>query len=580
MTRMRLLVGMLAAAGLALFVGFLVLRAYAPVILVPNSIPVYAPVDAALREELRALAVNRDPTPPRDYAATARRDLERTADNELRPWTHDNAKGWVPRVLLAKLAVGGPGTIAEVNEYLLAQTPWGTPGSSWELHTGDYDFTEKYLIQMVYLFGDDPERLYPETVRHLLDVLIVEHGTEQQLMVPETWDAVYDTENHILMREVTRYLRNQWLWNRGEQRPETDNAGSGFTEWMLEYLNGIRTQGFYEFNSPTYASHAMYPIMHLATWAEPPELRGLAIRVLDDKFARAAWSTLPGPGEQPLLMRSVPFRRRFEDFDKRKLDLFSSSQWLRYWAGDPDSAEPGYGAHPMVLLTGYRPPERVVELAHQKPGDYFLRIGHAQQGCPEVVSGGRRFVLSGGGAYHGELQKTIPRPVVLLLQDNAKTVDECFHIPGGGDWTSWNTTGVYRQIAVANAPVVAPERYEPYLSSGGWSVYAVQPTPESDDVDLVVTYSAERFGLLAVLPGGDESPLEVFESMRRANPHGATLRRSFQWPFSIGTAWTGTRVAYDVQAAAGEWVIESADGETFNRSYEGWPLFDLVQSSD
>jgi len=148
-----------------------------------------------------------------DLAVPAIQDIINIwADKELPTWDKDGAKVNAPRILLARLIKGVD--IEEVNDYLLneATEAWSESGSTWFLRPeGDYDFTEVPLTAILYKFGDRPDILYPETKEHLLHTLLIESGDVVRYYVPGSMDIVPDTENHLLMTEGSRYLKNQWL---------------------------------------------------------------------------------------------------------------------------------------------------------------------------------------------------------------------------------------------------------------------------------------------------------------------------------------------------------------------------------
>jgi len=66
------------------------------------------------------------------------------------------------RVLMAKLWMKKD--LEEVNKTILNTKVRGVSGSRWKMNPkGDYDFTETVLITILYLFGDKPDILFPET---------------------------------------------------------------------------------------------------------------------------------------------------------------------------------------------------------------------------------------------------------------------------------------------------------------------------------------------------------------------------------------------------------------------------------
>ncbi len=107
--------------------------------------------------------------------------------------------------------------------------------------TGDYDFTLRGLIPIVYQFKDKPWILSPAAYKRLVDVILDQKGdqplTEFSLGICGEHG---ETENHILMTESSRYLTNQLylqeLQASGKYDWHYDNARNGMTTWMLNHL--------------------------------------------------------------------------------------------------------------------------------------------------------------------------------------------------------------------------------------------------------------------------------------------------------------------------------------------------------
>lgn len=530
----------------------LALRLAGPYVFVVNSIPWTAPVTT---EELAAveaaldcprMASGGDLTPLiADYAAGELGDWRRTG------------KGGAPRLMLAKLWTGRD--IAEVNAYLQAATPWSVTGSSWELNRGDYDFTLTILTTILYMFGDDPERLYPETVDHMLRVLLVEEGGRPKLKVPRTLGMLFDTENHVLMTESSRYLKNQWLRAHGSKDPKHDNARNGFGDWMAAYLNHLRIHGFHEFNSVPYLQYAMHPILNLEAFAEAQEIAALARSVLDGLAWRYAWGSLD-------LRQCAPFRRQPQYLGDLRLDLNRLNAAMAVWTGlASDQIDRGrfheFGM--LVAMLPYRPPEDIRPWLREKPTPYLARIGNGRVAVPEIHSGGPAYLISAGGACPGPFSQVIPRPTALLLDDGARNLNGVFHIPGAGAWHAWNNTGVHHRFACGNQPVRTPEGLQAAAQSGNWRVFL----PSSPRPIAVAVFNQEDFGLMALFPNHEAPPDALLQALIAVNPDEDRLRRRFQWPGEAGSV-----IEYNPWAPVGEWVIMRVDGVATDRRYAAWPL--------
>ena len=139
------------------------------------------------------------------HSRTSRQIIEHWADQPLVDWA-ENGKVSMTRAVLAKLLTARD--VEEVNRYLLAAHPYAGSGSSYELRPkADYDFAEIVLVGLPFLFADEPEVLWPETIEHIVHALLIERGYRIRWTVPGSLGTVRDTENHILMTEGTRALR-------------------------------------------------------------------------------------------------------------------------------------------------------------------------------------------------------------------------------------------------------------------------------------------------------------------------------------------------------------------------------------
>jgi hypothetical protein len=151
-------------------------------------------------------------------------------------------RGNTPRILLAKLLLKQD--IKNVNKAIQQMRVRGVTGSHWALNPkGDYDFTLMPLTTILFLFDNQPDLLYPKTKDHLINTLLTEEGGKYRRATPRTFGLVADTENHILMTEGSRYLKNRWkmlhgnLWD-AQFVVESDPALEPFTERFENLLAG------------------------------------------------------------------------------------------------------------------------------------------------------------------------------------------------------------------------------------------------------------------------------------------------------------------------------------------------------
>lgn len=528
-----------------------------PDLLVLNSRPGHVPLDDDRRAALAAAAAR--PRPPA-HPDTAPALLESYASRPLPDW-REQSKVTAPRALIARLALGRD--IPEVNAYLLAARPTALTGSTSVLGKGDYDFTLVPLTAMLHLFGDRPDRLHPETVRHLLDTLLVLEGGTPRLTVPRTLGRVYDTENHLLMSESSRYLKNQWLRAAGSADPRHDNAANGLRDWLAGYLNHLVEDGFHEFHSVPYEGYALDPILNLHAFAEDGDIRHLATALLD----RAAWEYALGSLG---FRQCVPHRRQMKYAGDPGLRINSLHGVARVWGATPASpiTDEVTRAHQALLaaLLPYRPPADTLAWMRGAPRHYFARVGHRHDGSPCLHSGGPGYLLSAGGTARGWWRRVVPRPTLLLLDDGATNLADCLHLPGAGHWTRWNNTGVHARFACGPRPPAVPASWTPAAEGGGWRVY----TPPTAHGLHVAVHAADDAGIIALFPDQIRGAEETLAAVRQANPDPARLRRAYTWP-------GGPTLEYDLRARGGTWVMARVDGAPLDRNHGGWPPDPVIE---
>ncbi|HQH52993.1 MAG TPA: tetratricopeptide repeat protein [Candidatus Hydrogenedentes bacterium] len=498
------------------------------------------------------------------FTAAGQTWLEQWASNPLPDWQHA-AKVTAPRVCLAKLALGRD--VPEVNVYLQSQVPSRNSGSSWRLgplqHAGDYDFAEVTLTTLLYVFGGDPDRLYPETVDHIVNVLLIEEGGKARVKVPGSYGMVIETENHHLMTEGSRYLKNQWLFSHGNTDSKYNNQANGLETWLKGYLQQMIDEGVYEFNSQPYIGYTIQALLNLEAFPDSSEITSRARYVLDIINYQYALGSLD-------LRRLAPFRRQTRHAEDTALNHDYNTEVMSVWTSRPAGGSPDASMHAndgtqgiIAELCPYRPPDDVLTWTIDKRADYFVQFGRGPYASPELYSGGPGYLLSAGGVHRGKRSMIAARPISLILNDGATDLMQCFHIRGKGNWEDWNNTGVYRHFACGTEPVAVPEQYAPAAQAQGWAVFRPEAAPELS----IAVFSADDFGLIALFPGETLLPQSLLEELQTVNPDAQTLKHTFHW-------LDGRSLSYVPNAPKGTWVIESVDGVSVDRDYDSWPHVD------
>lgn len=483
----------------------------------------------------------------------------------IKSWSEKDFPDWktkgkidAPRIMLAKLLTHTD--VEKVNQYMLDKTPWGTNGTDWALNpNGDYDFSEVPLVTILYLFGDRPELLYPATQENLLNNLLTHSGNKTHERTPRMMGMMRETENHVLMGETSRYLKNQWLQEHGDTSWLNDNQRNGINAWWMACLNQKLERGFHEFNSNPYSGFSLTALFTFHTFCHNKELKEKCGEVLNDVFRLYANGSLK-------LRRHPPIRRQARHAADENFSfdpVTSIVKMLLSKDKNHSSIHPSpehYLYAILTLLSDYKLPASTIELLDGKKTDYFMKKGHGYHSCPQIYSGNADYLLSGGGAERGAASLISARPIVLFLNDSATELKQCFHLPGKGKRSHWNLTGVHKQFACANQPVVIPAQYKPEYEQSGWMVFK----PYTSKNFYVLVYNSVNFGLLAVIPQSNMNPKDLVAKAIALNSSG-DLKQVAILPFA-----EPLKIQYKVNAPNSKWVIESVNGEVQNRKVDKW----------
>ncbi len=484
------------------------------------------------------------------------------ADSLYQSWKEDSTGEWsfekkmeLPRTLLARLLAKK--NIAEVNRQILTLKPWGTPGSKWWLNPkGGYDFSATTFATILYLFDEKPEILFPEAKKHLVEILLNDEGEGYSEAVPGTLGRIIDSENHILMAQGSKYLKNRYLMLHGSQDARYDNEKNGLEAGLLAKLKELTTMGLYEFNSVPYLGYTLAALLNLEAFGTE-NIRNASREVLDYlSFSYALGSYQ--------LNYYPPFRRRYERAKNSSLSKDYQTVFMKTWLSyHPDiqkisRVESGESHALIAACMPYRPADEVIDLIFGKNPGYFVKLGHGSDGSPEIYSAGPGYLLSAGGVNRGKWSNIVARPVCLFLEEGAGEITELVHLKGKGkDFMQWNNTGVYRDFACTNGTLFVPGKYQPAATNAIWKVYLV------NDTLSFATHSAEGFAIIALFR--NRKPRDLADQLIKNNPDPKKLQKKFHSP-------VGSFLEYDVNSPNDQWVITGVDGQPTDRDFGQWPL--------
>ncbi len=468
-----------------------------------------------------------------------------------------NQKGIVQNIILARMMLKK--SIPEVNQTLLKFKVWGISGSTWALNKkGDYDFTLTNLTTILWLFGEKEDVLFPETREYLINTLLSEEGGNFRYGVPYSLGLWKDTENHILMTEGSRYLKNRWIMLHGNNSEKYDNIKNGMEGKLLAFLDEMRVNGLYEFNSLPYVGYTLVALLNMEAFGSE-KLSAKAREVLD----YMNWCYALGSYK---LKHYPPMRRRYEKAFIQKLLTDYHSAFMKSWLSY--SPVKKFDTHVykaevhslMGVCIPYQPADEVIKTIFDKGNGYFVKLGHGKNSCPEIYSAGKHFLISAGGANRGENSIIVARPVCLFLNDTASVLANVFHLAGpGNDFRQWNNTGVYRNFACAAGPVSVPEGVKPFQVKNNWSVYLMK------DSVAVAVFSIGKLGIMVVTE--NQSPVDFLENIVRLNSDSRKLDHQFTMP-------DGTKIEYDVNSPKDKWVVQAIDYKPVDRMYDRWALIE------
>lgn len=472
----------------------------------------------------------------------------------FRNWSFED-KMDLPRTLLAHLLASNE--IPEVNRMMMSMKPWGRYGSKWLLNPkGGYDFSATALTTILYLFDNKPEILYPETKNHLVKVLLNDQGEGFSDAVPHTLGRIKDSENHVLMSQGSKYLKNRYIMMHGNHEAKFNNEQNGMENGILDKLKELSEMGLYEFNSIPYLGYTLAALLNLEAFGSE-NVKKASRDVLDYlcfSYAIGSYHYQYFP----------PFRRRYEKAKSEALSKDYQTVFMKTWMSfhptikftpHMDSGE----SHALIAACmPYRPADEVISLIFNKTPGYFARLGHGSGSSPELYSAGPGYLLSAGGVNRGKWSVIVARPITLFLNDNATVLADLFHVAGtGNDFMKWNNTGVYANFACAAGLVAVPEGFKPLSENEQWKIFG------SGDSLLIAVHSSAEIGILAIFE--KQNPQELAKKLIEANPVPEKLKSQFQFP-------AGSKIDFDVKAPKNKWVIKAVDGKSLDRDFDCWPL--------
>jgi len=450
--------------------------------------------------------------------------------------------------------------VPQVNAFLMTLKQWSDHGTTSVFHkSGDYDFTEITFCSLLYLFGDKPDLLYPETREHILQYLITNSGAKTSLRMPGFKWLMRETENHILMGEVSRYLKNQWLHEHGDTSFAFDNHRNGIEAWMLNHLDEKFRGGFYEFNSDPYSGYSMQALLTLFSFTHSDTVRHAANKLLNEVMYEYSLSSINES-------RYTVFRRQFHRAGELPFDGDPISSIVRVLVSRKtgEKFKVRSKQHGLItLLLHYRLNDALAGLLTATKKNYFALLGHGRMGAPEIYNGGNDYVLSAGGLQRSFTSQLGARPNMLLLNDHVGNRDSCFYLCDKGKMKRWNNTGVYRNFACSDQPAHIPPQYKPVLEKGGWQLYH-----DPSGALKIFIYSAKNVSLLFVSKDSTQTDAQALDGLIGANGK-LNLKKQCMLP-GLGA------ISYHLHSPKNKWVISAVNGKKTDRLFDKWKRLNVT----
>lgn len=474
------------------------------------------------------------------------------ANKPLGDWP-EHAKVREPRIIIARLLLGQ--NVDSTLAYLRTWRPHGKPGSTGPFNKhGDYDFTEinhAYLLSAPQLDGT----LTDDFRQFIADSLIVENGPKPSLRMPGTAKLLYDTENHVLMKEGSRHLKLQWLAKRNSAY---DSDYTTHAEILMGLLEEHLCTGSFEFNAVPYMGYTLSALFVLHNGTTHAGVKARAQALLDHLFLAFAYGVYADK-------HAGPFRRRAERGRRPELDTHPGlAVWRTLQAKYRAEAVTqrlarGADHQALIALVNSYVPGSAVWDAFENPALGYARLGHGPKSSPEIYTRGEGWLLAGGGSFRGRGHQVVPQPLLLLVQDTTRLKAQQLRVPLPEKNFKVNYTGVWKNLAVADQNWIIPARFTVVQTTGNWQLVEL-----TGNQVYAAVYNAEKLGVLVVLNGEASLARSGFAQLVERHP-------SLRAQGAVSLPFRGDVIGYKVQARRSRWVIKHVNNQAPDRRFWRWP---------
>ena len=504
------------------------------------------------------------------------------------------------RTMLARMILQKD--LAAVSENILRENfkPWQM-GTDFSLplglceREGDYDFVLQSLIKMAYLNRGSATPLLNQAAQNKLELILLNESGEPwngKIDLKNCFGlTITDTENHILMVNVARYLTNQLLLTQSDlsARALYDNSQNGFDRWMSEHLAQFLREDFSEFNSRPYAGYTLLALANLYDYAQNSDVKNRAKMVLDYLHIRMAVHSRG-------LLRYPPFRRQKKYRDSEDINagdaaimrfLLHSGNYKLTSFFNSESQFVGDPYHVFMAATeSYRPPEIAYKIIFDVNTESQQFLKHAGV---EINYSSTSFLITAGGVRRGFADAGTGEndaqavATTVIPTNGSNKLSQLFHIKGVNDSLYRNNLCVHRNFA-CGANVHVPKSMKACeVRKGRWSFFDTKQCSPSDRIFLAVyrdkneNADEKNFGFFEVHePNIDFS--EFIDKVTTQNPRRYRADPTGVWKYISSR---GELIEFKIiETSLKHYPIISADGKKMNTILANWPLAqgDIINS--
>jgi hypothetical protein len=343
---------------------------------------------------------------------------------------------------------------------------------------GDYDFVLMGLIKMAYLDEKAGQTLLtPAARRKLRYELLSLKGNYHHIKFTLRncpFVKIQDSENHILMSEISRYLTNQLLFKETSD-PQYDNEKNGFNAFLLNHLSQFLRIDFDELNSRPYQGFTLIALANLYTYGENAKVKTMSQMILDYLSAKAA---VQSKG----LRRLTPFRRqKIHRSPENLLEADNTMVWYSFHTGnsqymtmDKDTHINDY-VYFMGAMDDYEVPALILDLFYKTPAPLFQKVKGRDV---EIYFSSENFVLSAGGrhrkvfGYFTRDNDVWSMPTSIIPRTYGMKVSDLFYLQGPDNFNKRVNLCVAPNFACGtNLHVPANIPADCKIEQGPWTFY-------------------------------------------------------------------------------------------------------------